>query len=607
MAGFDKQILTDKGWDALADALAHKKLTFVHLSAGDGTVTGDAQMQTMVQLSHWIMDFPITSYTDDGQGQVTLIGTLASANVTTGFYFRELGVNATIDDGTELLFSCSNTGDQADFIPDKNSPGQVIQSVEVKVKIDRATNVVINVQPSLDVTAQNIGAGTIGPGWFRDKIGQILNFKRLKTSGALVTTETSDLITINCPLPPPIPTDLDLYVPVDSVKPTTSFPSIQAAWDSLANFSIPSNRQVRIHVAEGIFNLTSQINLNHTNGSQISIIGAPVVKLPIVSINPNWISQGKYNWQADVTVQDASKVQIDDIVGWYGSGSTAWDGAHRVVSKSGNTIRILLPCYRASGFPISNINGTVHVNPTLLWYPTRNRCTFAGINVYVSYYGLGKFSNMSFLSTKSAAQPTQRSWYTLIVLGAARVEDCAFCRGDYGHLYAGGSAGQLTLSRVYVGDSMAGIISAAVVSCERGDGSTALGANPGSGSVMVGCCYRGLWGAGGRFFGLFARASACEGEGILADTGGSVGLNIDPVGRSAGMNYCSYNNSGLVGGNGGQSRVDAIDSTSNTTDLFAFNTGMVLVSNAWGVVSQYTTISPPKNVQGNTYAIVMAP
>src|SRR5215831_785411 len=111
MAGFDHSVLTDVGWDALADAISGKQLGFIHMEAGDGTITGgDSQMQTMTSLVHKVMDFPITSFSDDGQGQVTLIGTISSKNNTTGapFYFRELGVKATIDGGTELLYTVAN-------------------------------------------------------------------------------------------------------------------------------------------------------------------------------------------------------------------------------------------------------------------------------------------------------------------------------------------------------------------------------------------------------------------------------------------------------------------------------------------------------------------
>lgn len=206
MPGFDIQRLTNVGWDALADALAGGALSFVHLEAGDGSLIANdagpldtAEMQGLTALKHFIMQIPITSYSNDGEGQVTLIGTLNSKNVTHsgGFYFRELGVKCTIDGGSEILYSVSNTGPTADFIPDNTSLSVVIETLQVIVKIDRVEGLTVNVVPGGDVTAQNIGLGTVGAGWFRDKIASILNFKRFVKGTFVNITEAADTITID--------------------------------------------------------------------------------------------------------------------------------------------------------------------------------------------------------------------------------------------------------------------------------------------------------------------------------------------------------------------------------------------------------------------------
>jgi len=181
MAGFDHSILTNVGWDALADALVGQKLTFTTMSAGDGVITGgDSQMQGMTQLVHHVMDFAITSASDDGSGQVTLIGTLSSKNNLTGagFYFRELGVMATVDNGPPLLYTVAyNT--TPDYIPASTDTSVVVEAMQVVVMIDRTITPTINIVPGGDVTATNIGAATAGAGLYRDKIAQVLNFKRM--------------------------------------------------------------------------------------------------------------------------------------------------------------------------------------------------------------------------------------------------------------------------------------------------------------------------------------------------------------------------------------------------------------------------------------------
>jgi microcystin-dependent protein len=207
MPGFDHSILTNVGWDALADALAGKRLAFVHMEAGNGDITGgDAQMMTMTQLVHKTMDVPITSFSDDGQGQVTLIGTLSSKNNPgVAFYFKELGVKATIDGGAELLYAVSSAGTGAttgDYIPASTEPSTVIQTIEIVVKIDRTITPTINIVAGGDVTAQNIGPGTAGAGLFRDKIGQVLNFKRIMSQTGLIQwTDLGDRISLDLGIP----------------------------------------------------------------------------------------------------------------------------------------------------------------------------------------------------------------------------------------------------------------------------------------------------------------------------------------------------------------------------------------------------------------------
>src|SRR5262249_46597882 len=133
-------VLTDIGWNALADAISGKKITYTRMQAGKGAITGgDTQMQGMTALVSPVMYFPIVSYSDDGQGQLTLIGVLSSKNNTTGagFNFSELAVWATIDTGPELLYTVAYNP-TPDYIPASTEASTVIQTVQITVKIDRS-------------------------------------------------------------------------------------------------------------------------------------------------------------------------------------------------------------------------------------------------------------------------------------------------------------------------------------------------------------------------------------------------------------------------------------------------------------------------------------
>jgi len=194
MSQFSYSVLTDIGWDTLSAALAGGKLSFLTMEAGDGPAATDAQMEAMTALQQYIMDIPITSYSDDGKGQLTLVGTLSSKFVATGFWFRELGVKANIDDGTEVLYCVCNCGALADWIPPSSDPTVVTQTLEIIVKIDRAANVVVNVVSGIETVAQNIGPATIGAGWYRDKIADTLYFKRFVNTPSIIVAETTDTV-----------------------------------------------------------------------------------------------------------------------------------------------------------------------------------------------------------------------------------------------------------------------------------------------------------------------------------------------------------------------------------------------------------------------------
>ena len=271
MAGFDNSVLTDVGRDALVEAEAGKHIEYVTFEAGDGEVFGgDAEMIAMTSLKHFVMDFPITNFSNDGDGQLTLIGVISSANVTTGFHLREIGVKCTIDGGPEILYAVSNSGTDADYIPGATE-GTVIQTIQFIIKIDRASNVTVIIQPGLDVTCQNIGPGTAGAGWFRDKISQICWFKRVKSpKGTIDIKETSDLITIDTQT---IDENLDMWVAIGNPDIFPNFSTIQKALNYLSPKFIRPGILVTITVMSGKWPAQPMTKVDHPNSPQIRIMG----------------------------------------------------------------------------------------------------------------------------------------------------------------------------------------------------------------------------------------------------------------------------------------------------------------------------------------------
>ena len=333
MAGFDNSVLTDVGRDALVEAEAGKHIEYVTFEAGDGEVFGgDAEMIAMTSLKHFVMDFPITNFSNDGDGQLTLIGVISSANVTTGFHLREIGVKCTIDGGPEILYAVSNSGVDADYMPSATE-GTVIQTIQFIIKIDRASNVTVIIQPGLDVTCQNIGPGTAGAGWFRDKISQICWFKRVKSPKETISIiETSDLITIDTQT---IDENLDMWVAVGNPDIFPNFSTIQKALDYLIPKQIRPGIWVTITVMPGNWATQPTTIVNHPQSPQIRIIGS-IATVRTVS--------GASGTKNAVTLS-GTNVGVDLAVGDY-----------FIYSNTSNTIgRLLSGCWKVT----SRATGTV--------------------------------------------------------------------------------------------------------------------------------------------------------------------------------------------------------------------------------------------------------
>ena len=307
MAGFDHSVLTDVGWDALVDAEAGSHIEYVTFEAGDGYVYGgDAEMFAMTNLKNKIMNFPITNFSNDGDGQLTLLGVISSANVTTGFYLREIGVRATIDGGPPLLYAVANAGAEADYMP-SSAEGTVIQTIQIIIKIDRASNVTVVVTPGLDVTAQNIGPGSAGAGWFRDKSSQILWFKRFKSPRNTVEiTETSDLISID--IPTVIENDnLDMWVAIGNPDIFPNFSTIQNALNYLIPRQIRPGATSTITVMPGVWPTQPTTVINHPQSPQIRIIGTAGATKTITGVSGSKnavVLTGAANSMTDMNVGD---------------------------------------------------------------------------------------------------------------------------------------------------------------------------------------------------------------------------------------------------------------------------------------------------------------
>lgn len=453
MAAFTHSVLTDVGWDQLASALAGKNLTFLNMEAGDGTVTGDPEMETMTSLKNYVMDIPITSYSDDGKGQVTLIGTLSSKKVAAPFYFRELGVKASVGatslmmavvqanviEGAgdvpntiegraaptgEQLFCVSNSGDSADYIPDSTNEAVVIQNVEIVVKIDKGVSYEVIIAADANVTAQNIGPASVGAGHFRDKLGSVLHFKRLISTASVRVSETTDTVQADVVFPQAIPTGCmmdypDLVPPTGwltcdgSAKSRTNYANLfsllgtrYGAGDGFSTFNLPDFRG-RVAVGMGAGPGLSSRILGEMGGVETATIS--LAQMPYHNHSATEAAHNHYAWQ--------------DVHNHY-----AWQDPHaHAIADNPHAHGVYDPQHAhsyAAGPPLSA--GTLPTIYSLFTGYVGTEASPTGIGIYGSGTGIGIYNAQPGVYTDNR----QPAVYTNSVAAAISV---AFAGGGQGH------------------------------------------------------------------------------------------------------------------------------------------------------------------------------
>ncbi len=131
--------LTNIGRDMLTQGRAGHVLTFTKVAIGDGTATGTA-VDSLTALKSHKLYLPIAKNETVHAGQMRLQFRVNNKVVTTGFYFREIGLYAKVDNGAEQLYAYTTCGDKARIIYDKTYPIQE-RVINIDTVIDNAVNV----------------------------------------------------------------------------------------------------------------------------------------------------------------------------------------------------------------------------------------------------------------------------------------------------------------------------------------------------------------------------------------------------------------------------------------------------------------------------------
>ncbi len=137
---FGGLLFTNLGKNLQAKAVAGIQLNFTKIVIGDGEL-GSASILDLKNVVHEIKSLTITKLKSTPDGKAILGTTFANNNLTTGFYWREIGVYANDPSAGEILYCYGNAGVNAEYIPASGGAQIIEKALDLTVIVGNATNV----------------------------------------------------------------------------------------------------------------------------------------------------------------------------------------------------------------------------------------------------------------------------------------------------------------------------------------------------------------------------------------------------------------------------------------------------------------------------------
>lgn len=138
---------TAKGDALLAKAMSSGTIKFTKISVGQGEYAGDIKILT--SLVDLIQSNNITEKKVMPDNVAQLKSFFSNKNLSSGFYWREIGVFAEDPDEGEILYSYANAGNTAEFIPPESTGTLLERTIAVNIITSSLTSVNITINDSL--------------------------------------------------------------------------------------------------------------------------------------------------------------------------------------------------------------------------------------------------------------------------------------------------------------------------------------------------------------------------------------------------------------------------------------------------------------------------
>ncbi|WP_310549932.1 phage tail-collar fiber domain-containing protein [Paenibacillus glufosinatiresistens] len=148
MAAFGGMTLTNKGLVLQGKAQAGTPLNYTRIAVGDGSLSGQS-IPALNSLISPKKSLPVIRLQIQPPNKAVIGTVLRNAEMTSGFYFREVGVFAQDPDAGEILYAYANAGTSAEYIAPGGGSDVIEKAFNCIVAVGTAANVTAVIDESL--------------------------------------------------------------------------------------------------------------------------------------------------------------------------------------------------------------------------------------------------------------------------------------------------------------------------------------------------------------------------------------------------------------------------------------------------------------------------
>jgi hypothetical protein len=148
MSVFGGLILTNKGRNLLIKGQLGAVINYTRIAVGDGSLSGSSILD-LNALKNEVKTFTITKLKALTGGRFVVGTTFSNNDITSGFYYRELGLFAQDPDLGEVLYGYGNAGSLAEYISSGGGADLIEKAIDIEIIVGNASSITATIDSSL--------------------------------------------------------------------------------------------------------------------------------------------------------------------------------------------------------------------------------------------------------------------------------------------------------------------------------------------------------------------------------------------------------------------------------------------------------------------------